>query len=700
MSEILDILKGHARLWQSLRKRDVFVTTSRGGERAFHRRGDRAAESGCLSNAKALKAVCAALQTAPPAGACVIDAVQACALVKEQGLGAADAIMRARVRYQGTDGVRGKVADDDDATTPLAKLTERGEFTPGLCELLSAAVLLAGNWDEPPAVVVAEDGRDAFGERRYAATVIETFRRFGCKVFDLGICPTPVAPVAAATLGARIAAVVTASHNPADQNGVKFFIDGRKPLPETGDYPMSAYAFQVALEGLPKRRKAPRLEKVEAGPFLRAILDAALTDADRDALKRVTLILDVAHGSFAPFVADALADLDIEIMNADMTGENINRDSGVAYIEGKDRIAGADVAGEIAIVARVRERAIWSDRLVIGLAFDADGDRGFVLVHDVRADEVRIIDGDRIAYMVAKLAHDAGAVDGRVFAGTVESDLAVFDAVRALGIETVLTPVGDKWLSSRRSLTDRLLVGEEPSGHVVIPIDMATANGREQIVTGNGLVTGLLGAAAMVRLRLSPAEAAEPYPPGVFCTHYCYFVDRARLYRDSRVWRTDLQTAHMTLKGLKTTGDFDAEWELREIGFDDDPDMLYLQLVEGERVLGAIFTRNSGTENRSAVYARGLSAFERPMRTLAHHINGRHMMAMKDRRLVETKAGDALADAVLVRERMSLDDARTFVRQLGITTDVQFHALLFALQREGRVKRIGDEIAVVETERR
>jgi hypothetical protein len=122
-------------------------------------------------------------------------------------------------------------------------------------------------------------------------------------------------------------------------------------------------------------------------------------------------------------------------------------------------------------------------------ALDADGDRGMVLVYDAGADEVRIIDGDRIAFLLLRTLGDRCGTAGRVFAGTVESDLAVFDAAGRLGVETVLTPVGDKWLSSPTELRERLLIGEEPSGHIVWPVRIPTETGEVTVLLGQGNVS-------------------------------------------------------------------------------------------------------------------------------------------------------------------------------------------------------------------
>ncbi|HUW57904.1 MAG TPA: hypothetical protein VMZ92_14785 [Planctomycetota bacterium] len=694
-------IEQHAALWEALRRKRVLVTTTRGAERAFHRPEDAAAEAARLAQAgvevPALEAVCTALDADPPERSCLIDIVQALALVKEQGLAPAEAVRRSRVRYQGTDGVRGKVAADDDVETPLGKLAMHGEFTPDLAELLCAGLMLHCEHTKPPTVVVAEDGRDAFGERAYAKAVIRGFTRFGSRVLDLGIAPTPLVPVAAAKLGAALAVSITASHNPADQNGIKFFIHGRKPLPETGDYPLSTCTFLAALEGLPEESPDATVERIDGADVMREVVAAALADEDLEALRKAKLVIDVAHGAFAPFADRLLREmgLDARVIEDDMTGDNINRDSGVAYIEGKERIAAAEVDAEIAIVGKVRALAREASKPVFGIALDADGDRGLLVVYDAEADEVRIIDGDRIAYLLARLSRDADAVEGRVFAGTVESDLAVFDAVRALGIETVLTPVGDKWLSARPELADRLLVGEEASGHLVWPVEAATPTGTATVVTGNGLLTGLRGAAAVLRLGLATPEAAEPFKPGVVKTFYTYFVDRARFYRGSPVWREDLRIAHDELARRKAAGEMPAAADFRPTDFDDDPDMLYLNVEQGDNVLGAIFARNSGTENKTATYARGRREFETPLVRIARAVNDNHIRAMKDDRLPEARAGDALAAAVSRTGELPVVKARRLAAKHGIRSEADFVALVFALTREGRARRVGDDIHVL-----
>ncbi len=693
-----EAIDSRAALWKSLRERMVLVTTTRGAERAFHRPGDVAAEAKRLAECgvtpELVEEFAEALEARAPARPCVMDIIQAASLVREQGLAPADALLRARIRYQGTDGVRGKVAADNGDESPLAWLVTRGEFTPGVAELLAAGVMVARGPGETVKVVVCEDGRDAFGERRYARAVMRAFLRYGCKVFDLGIAPTPLAPVAAAELGAEIAAVVTASHNPADQNGVKFFLAGRKPLPEEGDCPLSAGAFVAALEGMPKE-KSDQPDKVDARKMLLDFVEAKVAKEDVEALRAARLVVDVAHGAFAPYAGEILSRLGLagEVINVDMTGDNINRNSGVAYIEGKEIVKGADVEAEIALVGRVRKMAREHPEPAFGIALDADGDRGMVLVYDAKADEVRIIDGDRLAFLMVRCSVGARhAVPDLVFAGTVESDLAVFDALEKMKVETVLTPVGDKWLSARPALAERLLVGEEASGHIVWPIELVADGKSGTIVAGNGILTGLRGAAAILRLGLKPADAAEPYEPGVFKTFHTYYTDRARFFRGSPVWTEDARLVETELAKLREAGKFPAKARLVAVDFDDDADMLYLRVQTNGHVLGAVFARNSGTENKTASYARGLAEYREGLIALARAMNENHQRSMKDLRLAEARAGVALAAAVEEKGKLTLEAAGAVVREHGIESAAGLESLLFALAREGNIRRAGNDI--------
>lgn len=695
-AELQGVIERRSGLWSALRARGAVVAAGRAGAGAFHRPGDVPAEAARLAaqgcSAATLERLGAALEAWPDSGGCLLDAARAAALVARLGVSPAEALTRARVRYQGTDGVRGKAVPLAPGASPLAALVERGQFTPELAALLASAA--SASAPAGPAVL-ASDGREGLAGGAWSRAAAGALGRAGRKVLDLGVAPTPAVPLACAALGAPLGAALTASHNPADQNGIKFFLDGRKVLPEPEDYVQSARAFLSALEGPPAAAAPAPVERVDAGKLLAAAFRAGLDDADLAALRGAAFIVDAAGGAYSPWAAGLLAGLGLrgQVINADASGANINRDSGVACLEGRERVGAEETGPAVSLAAAVRQAAA-ADGPVFGVALDGDGDRGLLLLPAGAAGEVRVVDGDRMAYLIASLARRAPAAGGRLFAGTVESDLAVFEAVRRLGLETVMTPVGDKWLTARAELASRLLVGAESSGHVAWPVTVAAAGGgRATVTTGNGLLAGLRAAAAVLRLGLAPERAAEPYPPGLTATYHTYFVERDRFYRDGPAWKESRAAAEAAVRAAAEGGALPAGSRLGEEFFPDEPDLLYLAVEApgGER-LGAVFARSSGTENKAAAYARGRREFSAGLTAAARALRSALAGALRDDRLVEARALAELAAEVRRRGRLPLAEARRVAEAAGVAGEAAFAALLFAAGREGAIRRSGDAV--------
>lgn len=701
VNELRAVLAERPELWSGLRVRGVVVAVGRAEAPVLHRPADRPAGAVRLAAAgcapATLSVLCAALAEWPDRGGCLIDLLRAAALVGRLGLAPAEALKRARVRYQGTDGVRGKAVPLVRGLAPLAALVERGEFTPELAALLAAAA--ASDAPAGPAVL-ASDGRETGTDGAFAREVTGALLRSGRRVLDLGVAPTPAVPLACAALGAPLGAALTASHNPADQNGIKFFAGGRKILPELGDYVQSARAFIASTEQPPvapdHAAAAGRVESIDAARLLGQVFRAELDGPDLAALRGAHFVVDTAHGAYSPWAEPLLAGLGLgcRVVNADMTGANINRDSGVAHIEGRERIAAEETGPALDLAAAVREAARTDSAPVFGISLDGDGDRGLLLVPDRATGEVRIVDGDRMAFLITRLALKTGAVGGRAHAGTVESDLAVFDAVRRLGGEAVMTPVGDKWLTAVPALAGRLLVGAEPSGHVAWPVGVSAASGgRVTVTTGNGLLAGLRAAAAALRQGLDTKMIAEPFPPGLTATFYTYFVERDRFHRDGPAWRESLAAAEAELRTAIAAGTLPADCRLAEEVFPDEPDMLYLGVVSSDSGrLGAVFARNSGTENKAAVYARGRRELAAGLTSVARAVRSVLVRTLRDDRLAEARALAALAAAVRRSGRLPLAGARRLAEAGGVAGEAAFFALLFAAGREESVRRCGDDL--------
>jgi phosphoglucosamine mutase len=295
----------------------------------------------------------------------------------------------------------------------------------------------------------------------------------GARVVDLGVIPTPGVAALAPALGAAAAGVVSASHNPYPDNGIKFFSgEGRK-------LPMEQEREIEELTGTDVPR--PTGDGVGAVEVLGDAEDLYV----REVLKRsspnaagLKVLLDCANGAAYRAAPEALTRLGVEVtaVGADPTGTNINEGCGSTHIAGLDA-SGYDVA----------------------FAFDGDADR--VLAVDERGN---VVDGDKILAILARDLKERGALGGGVVV-TVMSNLGFFKAMDAMGVPYAVTLVGDRHVAEEMLRTGATLGGEQ-SGHIIL---------SRRATTGDGLVTALALLDVMVRSekRLSELAAVmDVYP--------------------------------------------------------------------------------------------------------------------------------------------------------------------------------------------
>ena len=295
----------------------------------------------------------------------------------------------------------------------------------------------------------------------------------GARVLDLGVIPTPGVAALAPRLGATAAAVVSASHNPFGDNGIKFFSGEGRKLPLEKEREIEALTT----------RDAPRPTGEGIGPVETAE-DAAGLYVD-GVLERLSpraggmkVLLDCANGAASRAAPETFRRLgaDVTVVGADPTGTNINEGCGSTHVGTLDA-SGHDVA----------------------FAFDGDADR--VLAVD---EEGRVVDGDKILAILARDLKERGALGGGVVV-TVMSNLGFFKAMEAMGVPYRVTPVGDRHVAEEM-LRAGASVGGEQSGHVIL---------SEHATTGDGLVTALALVDVMVRSGKKLSELAtvmEVYP--------------------------------------------------------------------------------------------------------------------------------------------------------------------------------------------
>jgi phosphoglucosamine mutase len=290
----------------------------------------------------------------------------------------------------------------------------------------------------------------------------------GADVVDLGVLPTPGVAALAKEHGAAAAAVVSASHNPYPDNGIKFLSGEGRKLPDAAERELEALAAEDHPErptggGIGAVARLDRPPERYAQVVLRRL---------RPRAEGVKVLLDCAHGAAYEVAPLAFGKLGVEltVVGDEPDGTNINEGVGSTHIESLDA-SGQDVA----------------------FAFDGDADR--VLAVDEKG---RVVDGDRILAILARDLLRRNALGGGVVV-TVMSNLGFFKAMDGLGIPYEVTPVGDRHVAEAMLRLGASLGGEQ-SGHVIL---------SEHTTTGDGLVTALALLDVMARSGKPLSELAE-----------------------------------------------------------------------------------------------------------------------------------------------------------------------------------------------
>jgi phosphoglucosamine mutase len=359
----------------------------------------------------------------------------------------------------GTDGVRGLANAD---LTPELALSVASA---------AARVLVAHDASHRPVAVVGRDPR-ASGEMLEAA-VSAGLAAAGADVLRVGVLPTPAVAFLTASYGADLGVVLSASHNPMPDNGIKLFARGGHKLPDD----IEAEIEQSMDEGpitRPIGAAVGRLrDAVDAEErYLTHLLAAVPTRLDG-----LHVVVDCAHGAAATVAPELYrrAGARVTAVAASPDGLNINDGVGSTHLDG--------------LKSAVREHG--AD---LGIAHDGDADR--CLAVDATGEAV---DGDQILALCALSMRDAATLRDDTVVATVMSNLGFHHAMRASGIEVITTAVGDRYvLEALRA--KGLNLGGEQSGHVVFT-DAAT--------TGDGLLTALHIMARMASTGSSLAELAS-----------------------------------------------------------------------------------------------------------------------------------------------------------------------------------------------
>jgi phosphoglucosamine mutase len=381
-------------------------------------------------------------------------------------------------RLFGTDGVRGVAGRD--LTARLAM--DLSVAAAGAMDSMGAFGTARAEGRRPLAVI----GRDprASGEFLEAA-VVAGLAGSGVDVLRLGVVPTPAVAYLTADLGAELGVVLSASHNPAPDNGIKFFSRGGVKLPDAVED-----LIERTLSGLADGAPLASTGRVpgdgfgrvrDGGPEIGRYLDhllSTVTSGDGGApLAGLRVVVDCAHGAAYELAPRLLsrAGADVIPIGTEPDGLNINDGVGSTWI--------GSLAG-----------AVTAHGADAGIAHDGDADR--CLAVDARG---QVVDGDQILALLAISLRDTGRLAGGTVVTTVMANLGFRKAMAEAGIEVVEVPVGDRYvLEAMRE--GQFVLGGEQSGHLIL-LDHAT--------TGDGLLTGLQLLAVMARTGRPLHELAQ-----------------------------------------------------------------------------------------------------------------------------------------------------------------------------------------------
>ncbi|MDW4528924.1 phosphoglucosamine mutase [Rossellomorea marisflavi] len=344
-------------------------------------------------------------------------------------------------KYFGTDGVRG-VANSELTPELAFKLGRFGGYV-----LTKDATR--------PKILIGRDTR--ISGHMLEGALVAGLLSIGAEVMRLGVISTPGVSYLTKALGAQAGVMISASHNPVADNGIKFF--GPDGFKLSDDQENEIEVLLDATEDTLPRPVGGDLGQVsdyfEGGQKYLQYLKQTV-DEDFDGLH---IALDCAHGATSSLATHLFADLDADIstMGASPSGLNINEGVGSTHPE--------------ALAEMVKEKG--AD---LGLAFDGDGDR--IIAIDENGD---IVDGDQIMYICGKFLKSEGRLKQSTVVSTVMSNLGFHKGLEEHGIQSIQTAVGDRYVVEEMKKNNYNLGGEQ-SGHIIF-LDYNT--------TGDGLLTGI-----------------------------------------------------------------------------------------------------------------------------------------------------------------------------------------------------------------
>jgi phosphoglucosamine mutase len=344
-------------------------------------------------------------------------------------------------KYFGTDGVRG-VANSE--------LTPELAFKLGRC----GGYVLTKDKNHPKVLI----GRDTrISGHMLEGALVAGLLSIGAEVMRLGVLSTPGVAYLTKALGAEAGVMISASHNPVADNGIKFFGPDGFKLSDEQELEIESL-MDMEEDQLPRPVGGDLGQVNDYFEGGQKYLQYLKQTVDED-FSGIHIALDCAHGATSSLASHLFADLDADLsmIGASPNGLNINEGVGSTHPE--------------TLAAFVKEK-----EADIGLAFDGDGDR--LIAIDENGD---IVDGDQIMYICGKYLKEQGRLKHSTVVSTVMSNLGFYKALEENEIESIQTAVGDRYVVEEMKKNGYNLGGEQ-SGHIIF---------LDYVTTGDGLLSGL-----------------------------------------------------------------------------------------------------------------------------------------------------------------------------------------------------------------
>jgi phosphoglucosamine mutase len=326
----------------------------------------------------------------------------------------------------------------------------------------------------------------------------------GGDVIDAGVIPTPAVAYLAGIYGADAGIVISASHNPYEYNGIKFFKGDGFKLDDRIEDEIEAYA--LGLKSFPEHKSGADVGRIidcDGEPLQKYAQHLlASFNAPEEAVKNLKIVVDSANGAAYLAAKEVFSKLGAAIMYIGDEPDGININDGIGSTH-----------------PQVLRAAVLASGADIGLAFDGDADR--LIAVDEKGD---IVDGDKIMYLCAKKLKEDGNLAENLLTATVMSNIGHRLALEEAGIEMDIADVGDRYVLENMQKNGSIIGGEQ-SGHIIF-LDRGT--------TGDGMFAALRLIEALLASGGTLSEAAAPL------VIYPQVLKNARVKNENKtVWKSD-----------------------------------------------------------------------------------------------------------------------------------------------------------------